>query len=120
MGNIDHYKLNELIGTCDVGIVPSIQDGFAMVVPQILRVGLPVIVSENAGAEQIIKQNENGWVIEPKIEEITDQLKWCVKNHKILKKMRATMIKKGQADDLSWDKYGIRYINFLKDKIHEQ
>jgi starch synthase len=120
MGHIDHYKLNELIGTCDVGIVPSIQDGFAMVVPQILRVGLPVIVSENAGAEQIIKQNENGWVIEPKIEEITDQLKWCVKNHKILKKMRATMIKKGQADDLSWDKYGIRYINFLKDKIHEQ
>lgn len=118
LGHIDHYKLNELIGGCDVGVIPSIQDGFAMVVPQILKVGLPVIVSKNAGAEQIIKQNENGWVIEPKIEEITDQLKWCIKNHQILKIMRTSMIKIDQADDLSWDKYGIRYINFLKDKIH--
>jgi starch synthase len=113
LGHVGHYELNKEIGKCDVAIVPSIEDGFAMVVPQILKVGIPVIVSENAGAEQMIVEGRNGWVISPRLDDIIERIEWCANNHCELVLMRKWIIKNNNTGELSWRKYGERYCNFL-------
>ncbi|MEY3367895.1 MAG: hypothetical protein RI973_1050, partial [Bacteroidota bacterium] len=35
-GHVNHYDLPALLGQCDVGVMPSVQDGFGMVIPQML------------------------------------------------------------------------------------
>jgi glycosyltransferase involved in cell wall biosynthesis len=113
LGHVDHYKLNDEIGKCDVAVLPSIQDGFAMVAVQILKVGLPLIISKNAGAEQLITSELNGWVVEPTIEEIRAKLLWCIHNLSSLKRIRSNIVKSDVTSEMSWANYGIRYLDFL-------
>lgn len=44
-------------------VLPSVQDGYAMVVTEGLACGLPAIVSENVGARECIEHNVSGLVI---------------------------------------------------------
>jgi glycosyltransferase involved in cell wall biosynthesis len=118
LGHINHYELNKYIGECDVAIVPSIQDGFAMVASQILKVGLPIIISENAGAEQLIIEGNNGWVVKPNSIEIQKRVEWCIFNLENIKAMRLDILKNNCYKELTWNDYANRYINFLN-RINE-
>ncbi len=46
--------------------LPSIEDGFGMVVPEAMMHGLPVIVSTNVGASDIVDDGVNGYKVEPR------------------------------------------------------
>jgi len=46
-----------------VCVVPSIEDGFAYVVLEALASGCPVIVTEQVGAKDAVRDGENGYVI---------------------------------------------------------
>jgi len=47
----------------DLFLLPSLEDGFAVVVTQAMSCGLPIIVSENTGANYFVKEGTNGWVV---------------------------------------------------------
>jgi len=55
--DIESFYLN-----CDLFCLPSIDDGFGMVVLEAMSVGIPVITTKNVGASEIIKNNINGFV----------------------------------------------------------
>jgi len=55
--NIESFYLN-----CDVFCLPSIDDGFGLVVLEAMSMGIPVIATKNVGASEIIKHNINGFV----------------------------------------------------------
>jgi len=42
---------------------PALQDSFGLTIPEALAYGLPVIVTENTGAKELIKNGENGFII---------------------------------------------------------
>ena len=42
---------------------PSLQENYGLVVPEALTYGLPVIVTENTGAKDLIKEGVNGFII---------------------------------------------------------
>lgn len=46
-------------------ILPSFEDGFGMVVPQAMSTGLPVVVSNEAGASELISHGKNGFIFDP-------------------------------------------------------
>jgi glycosyltransferase involved in cell wall biosynthesis len=41
-------------------VLPSIEEGFGLVVPQALNCGLPAIVSDAVGGKDLIRHRENG------------------------------------------------------------
>ena len=47
----------------DVYVHPSYQDGFAYAVAEALACGLPVIVTEDTGARELVAEGVNGWVV---------------------------------------------------------
>ena len=49
--------------TSDIFVLPSIEDGFALVVAEALACGLPVITTPNTGASDLIRAGENGEVV---------------------------------------------------------
>jgi len=53
----DHYR------RADVFCLLSIQDGLALVVAQAMAMGLPVIATPNSGAEELITDGENGFIV---------------------------------------------------------
>lgn len=49
--------------TSDVLVVPSVEDGFALVVARAMACGLPVIVSNHTGAADLVQDSESGFVV---------------------------------------------------------
>ena len=41
-------------------VLPSLEEGFGLVVPQALNCGLPCIVSDRVGGKDLIRPGENG------------------------------------------------------------
>jgi len=62
-GHVNHLKLNKIINMCHVFVLPSIEEGFATVILQVLSAGCPVIVSENTGAKEFVGNNKCGFVV---------------------------------------------------------
>ncbi len=44
-------------------VLPSISDGFGLVVPEAMAAGLPVIVTENVGAADCVREGVDGFVV---------------------------------------------------------
>jgi len=65
IGHVPQNKLAKYYSTSDVLVLPSVEDGFGLVVAQALACGCPVIASTNTGASELIQECENGFVVPP-------------------------------------------------------
>jgi len=60
---------------CDVFCLPSIDDGFGMVVFEAIGCGLPTIVSKNAGSSEMLSNSHCCDVVEPRnVEQISEAI----------------------------------------------
>jgi glycosyltransferase involved in cell wall biosynthesis len=62
---IAYEKLVEKYNMADVFILPSIEEGYALVIPQALACGTPVISSTNTGSSQLVTDYQCGYVVPP-------------------------------------------------------
>lgn len=103
------YPQSELASLYTQGSVfclPSIEDGFGMVVPQAMACGLPVIVSENTGAKDVVIDGENGFIVPvSNIEALKEKIYYLYQNEQERVSMGIKATKVANAD-LSWSSYG--------------
>ncbi len=62
-GPVAQQQLASQFRMGSVLVLPSLEEGFGLVVPQALNCGLPVIVSDRVGAKDLIRHRENGSII---------------------------------------------------------
>jgi glycosyltransferase involved in cell wall biosynthesis len=114
---IDPVPQNELVKIYSQGsmfILPSVADGFGMVVPQAMACGLPAVVSENVGASDIITDGVDGFVIPIRdVEALKDKILRLYEQPRLAEDMRNAALSKAKTE-LSWDAYGNRLIRFLE------
>jgi SAM-dependent methyltransferase len=51
--------------SADIFVLPSVQEGLALVIAEAMASGLPVIASENTGADEFIGKSECGLIVPP-------------------------------------------------------
>ena len=111
-GHVGHYDLPGLLVQCDIGVQPSLQDGFGMVIIQMLASGLPVIATLNTGGRDIIIDDNNGFNIPIRSPEaIAEKIEYLYYNPEKLELMKEST---QNLSDMSWDAYGDRYVEFIK------
>ncbi|PYS57915.1 MAG: hypothetical protein DMF74_24885 [Acidobacteria bacterium] len=67
---------------------PALEDGYGLVVPQALASGRPVIATRQAGASELIKDGENGFVVESRsAKDLKDYLRLLAADRNLLEKM---------------------------------
>lgn len=90
----DFSELEQVMDSTDVLIVPSVgYDTYGFTVLEALSYGVPVIVSNNAGAKDLIEDNVNGYIVEPEYKELYRCLKNVVENPNILETMNCNILK---------------------------
>jgi glycosyltransferase involved in cell wall biosynthesis len=62
-GAVPHSELVHEFRQADVVALPSIEDGFSYVPLEAMACGVPVIVSENAGASELVQEGRTGFVV---------------------------------------------------------
>ena len=100
----------EVYAKSSVLVHPSLSEGFGYVVAEALASGIPVIVTRNTGAADLVADGENGYVIPPQDPEaIRDRLAHLAAHPALLRKMgqaaRASMQARSDED---WRSYASR------------
>jgi glycosyltransferase involved in cell wall biosynthesis len=60
---IPHERVMEIMVESDVLVLPSLSEGFGLVVTEALACGLPVIVTSNVGASDLVRDGREGFVV---------------------------------------------------------
>jgi glycosyltransferase involved in cell wall biosynthesis len=61
--SVSHEEVLNLMLQSDVLVLPSLSEGFGLVVTEALACGLPVIVTPNVGASDLVKDGREGFVV---------------------------------------------------------
>ncbi|WP_331774353.1 glycosyltransferase family 4 protein [Sulfurospirillum sp. 1612] len=115
---LGHKPQNELYKYYSQGsvfIMPSIQEGMAMVQLQAMACGLPLVCTTNTGGDDLItKDGEEGFVIPIRnVEAIKEKILFLYENQDIAKEM-GKKAKARVSSGFTWDDYGDRYIKNLE------
>ncbi|HEX8076526.1 MAG TPA: glycosyltransferase family 4 protein, partial [Chthoniobacterales bacterium] len=100
-----HDAVLRLMSSCHVLVLPSIVEGRALVQQEALACGLPLIVTRNAGGEDLIVEGETGFLVPPgEPAAIAEKIQWFVENRAKLPGMSAAA--RAKAAELTWPAYG--------------
>lgn len=113
-----HNEVLELMQTCDVLVLPSLVEGRALVQQEAMACGLPVIVTRNAGADDLVVDGENGFLVPIRSPEaIAERIAWFAENRSRISGMGIAA--QTRARELTWDAYGEKIVAAVRELIHE-
>lgn len=94
-------------------VLPSIQDGFGLVVLEAMACGVPVIVSSNVGAKECVRDGVDGFVVparDPRA--IAERLEWLYADE--TRRDRMGLSAREQAMKYTWDAYRERLLGKIE------
>lgn len=93
--------------------LPSLEDGWGMVVTEAMACGRPAIISENVGAKDAIINGKNGEIVEVRsCREIMDAIRCFYYNRDELAKQSVEARK--TAEQFTWEKYKENFIEVVE------
>jgi len=118
MSTRPHHEVLKLMQSCDVLVLPSIAEGRALVQQEALANGLPLIITENTGGEDLIVSGETGFLVPIRSpDKIAEKISWLADHRDSLTDMRLAAIKK--ADEYPWQRYTDRILSALSTSLAE-
>ena len=107
---IEHVNdMEEFYQKCDLFVLPSIDEGFGMVVFEALACSLPVIITKNVGAGEFITNGKEGYIVDIRnAQQIKDKIEYLNKNRQIIKTMSLEAKKTFKSYQMRKDNYSGR------------
>ncbi len=89
----DYRRLTEVYRDMDVLVVPSLwAETYGLVVSEAISYGVPVIVTGNVGACDLVRRYEGiGFIVEPEIESLADMLRMVISDASVLAEANRTI-----------------------------
>lgn len=113
-GSKPQKELYRYYNQCDVFVLPSLEEGLAMVTLQAMACGLPVICTPNTGIENVITSDgEEGFLIPIRDPIAIKEKVLQLYNNQPLKRKMGEAAHKKVSSGFTWEDYGRRYIEFL-------
>jgi len=113
-----HSDVLRLMQSCDVLVLPSIVEGRALVQQEAMACGLPVISTNNAGADDVIIDGETGFLVPIRSpEKLAEKISWCAKNRSLVSGMGIAAQKR--ASEFTWHAYGDTIVAAVRALISE-
>ncbi len=108
-----HRDVLRLMRTCDLLVLPSIVEGRALVQQEAMACGLPLIVTGNAGGDDLIVQGETGFLVPIRDPEaIAEKISWCAANRASIPGM--AIAAQRRASELTWHGYGAKVVAAIR------
>jgi glycosyltransferase involved in cell wall biosynthesis len=107
----DIYKLYQ---TASVFAFPSVEDGFGMVVTEAMTCGLPVIISENVGVKDVVRDGVDGFIVPIRdVAQVAEKLAYLYANPHIRHQMG--MAAQKRVTEFTWAHLEARLIDIVEE-----
>jgi glycosyltransferase involved in cell wall biosynthesis len=119
-GSQPRSKLAWFYSQSSVLVLPSIEDGFGLVLAQAMACRVPVIATTNTGAEDLITDGVEGFIVptrDPDI--IRDRIQWMLDNPAERQAMGEAALRRVKSLG-GWDKYGETAIAVYRQLLNGQ
>jgi glycosyltransferase involved in cell wall biosynthesis len=109
---LSHHCILEQMRQHDVLVLPSLFEGFGLVLVEALSQGLPIIATSHTGAPDIIEQGREGFIV-PVCDElaIREAMETCLNEPERLRSMGQAALQRSL--ELRWDVYRMRLVSFV-------
>lgn len=112
-GQLSQGELKNIMKDCYAFALPSLSEGFGRVFIEAMALGKPVIGSNVGGVPEIIRDGENGFLIEPKdASMLAEKLEYLLSNPETAKKMGEAG-QKFVRENFSNEKYIRNYVEMI-------
>jgi starch synthase len=117
LGSLSRDELSTLMQQSDVLVLPSIEDGFGLVMAEAMASGCAIISSTNTGGSDLYTHGVEGFIVpirDPQT--IADRLQQLADNPELLAEMKiAALARVSQIG--GWSEYGDRWVALLKSLV---
>jgi glycosyltransferase involved in cell wall biosynthesis len=106
LGHVPQSRLKEVMSTCDVMVLPSVEEGLALVQAQAMACGCPVIASENTGASDLFTDGKEGFIVPIRApDEIVERLQLLADSPDLRSRMSKAALQRVNSIG-GWEQYG--------------
>ncbi len=114
--SLPHADVLELMRAQDILVLPSLFEGFGLVLAEALSCGLPIISTANTAAPDLIAEGREGFIIPLRTPDaIVEKLSWAISRRAELSAMQKAAY--DRAKTLGWPDYEQKLINLIKDSL---
>ena len=119
-GWIPNKDLNKVYRNADIFVLPSLREGLPVVLLEAMACGTPVVASKVGGIPDIIKNGENGFLIEPKnSKEFADKIIRLLLDEKLKQKFSEEGLKIVQKR-FSWNVVVEKFVEIYRDLLKKK
>ncbi|HTC61368.1 MAG TPA: glycosyltransferase [Candidatus Saccharimonadales bacterium] len=105
-GHIPQPQLKFIMSSSDVMVLPSVEEGLALVQAQAMACGCPIIATENTGARNLFTHSKEGFIVPIRdANSIAENLQKLADNRELRQCMSDAALKRVQSIG-GWDRYG--------------
>ena len=117
LGHVPQEQLKNLMSRSHVLVLPSIEEGLAMVMAQAMACGCPVIASNHSGGEDLITDGLEGFITSIRdVPSLTDRLQQMIDQPKLRNEMSIKALEKVQKIG-GWHNYGEQAMKIYSEVI---
>lgn len=96
-GKIDTQKVAEYMILSDIFVLPSLSEGFPLVLLEAMAAGLPIVCTNVRGLPEIVEDNKNGLLIDPKnSDQISEKVLLILGSKELQDKMHINNLEKSK------------------------
>lgn len=113
-GSLPGAELQRQYRRGSVFVLPSVSDSWGLVVGEAMAAGLPVIVTENTGSSEMVREGKDGFVVPVRdVESLKRAMLRLYGNKKLCREMGAAA--RERVKEFSWERYGERLISVYQE-----
>ena len=117
IGGVPHQELCRYYSQGSVFVLPSLEEGFSYAMLEAMACGIPVIATKHTGAEDIISQGKEGFIVPIRdIHALKEKIIYLYENPQICKQMGDNARTRIESS-FTWERYGDDIANFLQSII---
>lgn len=117
-GHVPQVELHRYYSQGSVFVLPSIEEGLALVIPQAMACGLPVIATTNTGAEDIVRSEKDGFIIPIRDVNVVKEKILYLYEHPEERMRMGRSAKERVSSGFTWDDYGEKIVSAYERLLH--
>ncbi len=119
VGAVSRQELVRYLNSSHVMVLPSLEEGLALVQGEAMACGCPVIATPNTGSEDLFTDGKEGFIVpirDPQA--ITERLQQMAENLQLQQQMQAAALERVRHLG-GWNDYGDRWVKVLRELCGE-